>query len=161
MAGLERNLHWTGSFSRNKETGMDDHTERVRRRAYLIWLDEGRPAGREAAHWGMASELVAIEEHQTKTTKPVRRAAGEKVVKSKTPAVKESATVKTPAAKPEPAVTGRPRSTKVAEKKAAPPKSVPTKTPATKAAPAAKPEIRPATRKSETVRTQIPRSPKK
>jgi hypothetical protein len=52
---------------------MDDLTERVRRRAYQMWLDEGRPEGREAAHWDMASELVAIEDGQTKTTKPVER----------------------------------------------------------------------------------------
>jgi hypothetical protein len=52
---------------------MDDHTERVRRRAYQIWLEEGRPEGREAAHWEMARELVAIEDSQTSTTRPVER----------------------------------------------------------------------------------------
>lgn len=59
---------------------MDDYTERVRRRAYQIWLEEGRPEGRESTHWDMASELVAIEDQQTKITKPVRRRAGNKEV---------------------------------------------------------------------------------
>jgi hypothetical protein len=56
---------------------MDDYAERVRRRAYQIWLEEGRPEGRESTHWDMASELVAIEDQQAKTTKPVRRSAGD------------------------------------------------------------------------------------
>lgn len=54
---------------------MDSYRERVRRRAYQIWLDEGRPEGREAVHWDMASEFVAIEDRQRKTTKPVREPA--------------------------------------------------------------------------------------
>jgi hypothetical protein len=54
---------------------MDDPTERVRRRAYQIWLDEGRPDGRDVVHWDMASELVAIEDNQKSTTKPVDRDA--------------------------------------------------------------------------------------
>ena len=57
---------------------MDDDKERVRRRAYQIWLDEGRPEGREAEHWDMASELVAIEDRQTKTTKLVGHSAAGK-----------------------------------------------------------------------------------
>ena len=55
----------------------DDYTERVRRRAYQIWLEEGRPEGREDIHWEMARELVAIEDGQTATLKPVRRASAD------------------------------------------------------------------------------------
>lgn len=132
---------------------MDDHTERVRRRAYQIWLDEGRPEGREAEHWDMASKLVAIEERQKKTGKPVRRDAGTRAEPS-APAVAKAA-----AAKPESAVTGRTRSAKVADKKAAPAKLAPTRTPAAKSA--AKPEIRPAARKREPTRTSRPHTPKK
>jgi hypothetical protein len=29
--------------------GVDEH--RIRARAYLIWVDEGRPDGRELDHW--------------------------------------------------------------------------------------------------------------
>ena len=59
---------------------MENHTERVRQRAYQIWLDEGRPDGRESIHWDMASELVAIEENQKKTTKRVRRQPADKEI---------------------------------------------------------------------------------
>jgi hypothetical protein len=59
---------------------MEDHTERVRQRAYQIWIGEGRPDGRESIHWDMASELVAIEENQTKTTKRVRRQPADKEI---------------------------------------------------------------------------------
>ena len=33
-------------------TGLDDH--RIRERAYGIWIAEGRPHGRELAHWQRA-----------------------------------------------------------------------------------------------------------
>ena len=52
---------------------MDDHEERIRRFAYHIWLKEGRPQGRDAIHWDRARELVAIEDSQRATAKPVRR----------------------------------------------------------------------------------------
>lgn len=55
---------------------MSDDKDRIRRRAYQIWLEEGRPEGREAAHWEMARELVAIENEQKTTAKPVRPASG-------------------------------------------------------------------------------------
>ena len=32
--------------------------ERIRQQAYLIWLDEGRPAGREKEHWEQAEKIV-------------------------------------------------------------------------------------------------------
>ena len=59
---------------------MSDANERIRRRAYQIWLEEGRPEGRETVHWDMASELVAIEDSQTMATKPVRRKLGDLAV---------------------------------------------------------------------------------
>ena len=59
---------------------MENHTERVRQRAYQIWIDEGRPHGRESVHWDMARELVAIEENQTRTTKRVRRQPADKEI---------------------------------------------------------------------------------
>jgi Protein of unknown function (DUF2934) len=42
---------------------MDDHEERIRQRAYKIWLEEGCPEGRAEIHWEMARESVAIEEN--------------------------------------------------------------------------------------------------
>lgn len=52
-----------------------DLDERIRRRAYALWEAEGRPSGREEAHWDMATELVAIEDNQKLTTKPVDASA--------------------------------------------------------------------------------------
>jgi hypothetical protein len=51
---------------------MDDRQreERIRERAYRLWVEEGMPEGRADAHWDMASELVAIEENQRATLKP-------------------------------------------------------------------------------------------
>ena len=50
----------------------DEQQERIRARAYLIWIDEGRPEGRADAHWDMATELVAIEDNQLSTLKPIQ-----------------------------------------------------------------------------------------
>ena len=36
--------------------------ERIRAKAYQIWLEEGCPNGRDEVHWEMARQLVAIED---------------------------------------------------------------------------------------------------
>jgi len=51
---------------------MDEREERIRQWAYRLWQEEGCPEGREAVHWEKACELVAIEENQKATTKPVQ-----------------------------------------------------------------------------------------
>jgi hypothetical protein len=53
---------------------MGDFDERVRERAYRLWVEEGCPEGRSEVHWEKARELVAIEQNQKQTTKPVARA---------------------------------------------------------------------------------------
>ena len=58
---------------------MDDVEERVRERAYKLWVEEGKPQGRADAHWDMAAELVAIEDNQRATLKPVPAEGGEPV----------------------------------------------------------------------------------
>jgi hypothetical protein len=50
---------------------MDDFEERVRKRAYRLWQEEGCPEGRADAHWDKARELVAIEDNQKGTLRPV------------------------------------------------------------------------------------------
>ncbi len=45
--------------------------QRIRRRAYQLWLDAGKPEGLADAHWDQASELVAIEDGQRATLIPV------------------------------------------------------------------------------------------
>ncbi|MCG5242589.1 DUF2934 domain-containing protein [Azospirillum doebereinerae] len=44
--------------------------ERIRQRAHAIWEREGRPEGREDAHWGLASEEIAVEDNYAATLKP-------------------------------------------------------------------------------------------
>ena len=39
-----------------------DTEQRIRMKAYELWLLEGRPEGREARHWEMAKEFIAREE---------------------------------------------------------------------------------------------------
>jgi Protein of unknown function (DUF2934) len=55
---------------------QDDIEQRIRERAYYIWLQEGCPEGRDKVHWDMASELVAIEEGQKSTLKPIDQHLG-------------------------------------------------------------------------------------
>jgi hypothetical protein len=40
---------------------MDDigsREERIRQQAYLIWLEEGRPEGRDSEHWEKAEQMI-------------------------------------------------------------------------------------------------------
>ncbi len=41
---------------------MDDHDERVRKRAHEIWEEEGRPEGREYSHWLRARAEIRAED---------------------------------------------------------------------------------------------------
>jgi hypothetical protein len=50
--------------------------ERIRERAHRIWEREGRPDGRDAQHWEMAREEIAIEDNQGLATKPNPAAEG-------------------------------------------------------------------------------------
>jgi hypothetical protein len=50
----------------------EDLEQRIRERAFLLWIEEGQPEGRALDHWGLARELVAIEDGQMATTRPVK-----------------------------------------------------------------------------------------
>jgi len=52
---------------------MDDFDERVRQRAYRLWVEEGCPEGRSDVHWDKARELVAVEDNQKLATKTAPR----------------------------------------------------------------------------------------
>jgi hypothetical protein len=52
---------------------MDDFDDRVKQRAYRLWVEEGCPEGRSEVHWDKARELVAVEENQRLVTKPALR----------------------------------------------------------------------------------------
>ncbi|TXH37716.1 MAG: DUF2934 domain-containing protein [Rhodospirillaceae bacterium] len=53
---------------------MDE--ERIRRHAYQLWEEAGKPNGRDREFWERAKELAAIEENQSLATKS-RPATGE------------------------------------------------------------------------------------
>ncbi|MBS7539579.1 DUF2934 domain-containing protein [Ancylobacter lacus] len=57
---------------------MDDREQRIREKAYHLWVAEGYPHGRHERHWELASELVAIEDSQRDTLLPIGE-AGEPV----------------------------------------------------------------------------------
>ena len=44
--------------------------ERIRHKAYELWLAEGKPEGRDRDHWHLARELIAIEDSQNSTLRP-------------------------------------------------------------------------------------------
>lgn len=52
----------------------DDTTldARIRERAHKIWLDEGRPHGREQQHWELARLAVAQEDALASTLRPAQ-----------------------------------------------------------------------------------------
>jgi hypothetical protein len=52
-------------------TKDSDREQRIRTKAFYIWLDEGCPEGRAEVHWDMATELVAVEDDQASTMKSV------------------------------------------------------------------------------------------
>ena len=41
-----------------KTVGRPDREERIRQRAYAIWLAAGQPHGEHEAHWGQAAEEI-------------------------------------------------------------------------------------------------------
>jgi Protein of unknown function (DUF2934) len=53
-----------------ESVASDPDEERIRRKAYELWLAEGKPEGRDRDHWELARELVAIEDSQKTTLKP-------------------------------------------------------------------------------------------
>jgi len=55
-----------------KNDSENDLEHRIRERAYRLWLEEGCPEGRAQGNWDLARELVAIEDGQMATTRPVR-----------------------------------------------------------------------------------------
>jgi hypothetical protein len=40
--------------------------DRIRQRAYLIWIDEGRPEGREKEHWEQAEKSIQRQDELSK-----------------------------------------------------------------------------------------------
>jgi hypothetical protein len=59
---------------------IDDVEERVRQRAYEIWQREGCPEGRDADHWALAKEEIAIEDNQNQALLPNPSEGGDDTV---------------------------------------------------------------------------------
>jgi hypothetical protein len=59
---------------------IDDVEERVRQRAYEIWQREGCPEGRDADHWALAKEEIAIEDNQSQALLPNPSQGGDDTV---------------------------------------------------------------------------------
>ncbi|QIB33757.1 DUF2934 domain-containing protein [Ancylobacter pratisalsi] len=59
---------------------MDELQNRIRERAYLLWVEEGRPHGRDEHHWHMAVQFIATED--------AAASAGEVAAQPKAPAKK-------------------------------------------------------------------------
>lgn len=62
---------------------MDELQNRIRERAYLLWVEEGRPHGRDEHHWHLAAQFIAMEEAAASASESVpppvatpRKAAG-------------------------------------------------------------------------------------
>jgi len=54
-----------------KLKASDDRLEaRIRDRAHKIWVDEGRPQGREKHHWELARLAIAEEDGQSSALQP-------------------------------------------------------------------------------------------
>jgi hypothetical protein len=74
--GLERTLRRIVSAkrSRQKEDRMSSTEEqlqqRIRERAYQIWLEEGRPEGRAEEHWRLAEFAIAEQDGLQSTLIP-------------------------------------------------------------------------------------------
>lgn len=70
---------------------------KIRETAYLFWLDEGRPAGRDEAHWHMAVDALTPATPKTSARKaPAKKAAAKAAPKAKSTA-KPKTTVKSAA----------------------------------------------------------------
>ena len=63
--------HLSESEERAGHGTMPDTTEKIREKAYELWVLEGKPEGRHLAHWEMARELVAQEEGLDTTLLPI------------------------------------------------------------------------------------------
>lgn len=50
--------------------------DEIRARAYQLWEEEGRPAGRAEQHWFTAKETLAVEESQESSYLPIETGTG-------------------------------------------------------------------------------------
>lgn len=56
---------------------MGDVNERIRERAYRLWIEEGQPEGRADRHWDEARRLVEEEGQETAGTADIETIAAD------------------------------------------------------------------------------------
>jgi hypothetical protein len=57
-----------------------DIEDRIRERAHRIWEEEGRPDGRERAHWELARFAIAQEDAQAGMLRPIEMPEAEPII---------------------------------------------------------------------------------
>lgn len=60
-----------GGTSADTADTVEHADERIRRKAYDLWVEEGRPDGRADHHWQMAREVIATQDNYASTSIPV------------------------------------------------------------------------------------------
>ena len=85
---------------------MKDHEEKIQRRAYEIWEQEGRPQGEDLKHW-----VKALQEIGAKAASKPRKPATAKKVKSAPKADSKTAAPASVVASDTPAKATRAKST--------------------------------------------------
>ncbi len=85
---------------------------KIRETAYHFWLEEGRPAGRDQAHWLKAIDALAPAEPKAK---PARKIAAKPRATKAEPAPKEKAARKAAAKSKAAPAAKKPRATKAAK----------------------------------------------
>ncbi len=58
---------------------MADEDERIRKKAYELWMGEGQPEGRHDLHWEQAREIIALEDAGGPPTIPLDESLDEPV----------------------------------------------------------------------------------
>jgi Protein of unknown function (DUF2934) len=57
----------------------DDLEQRIRERAYRLWIEEGQPQGKAEAHWELARIDIALQDAQPQMQRPVATPTAEPV----------------------------------------------------------------------------------
>lgn len=97
-----------------------DVEDRIRTRAYLIWMEEGQPHGRDAEHWARAEAEVAATGGAKPKRAGTRRASPKKAVAEAEAKPAAAAKARKPRAGTAKAVTGADAKTSDGAEKTAP-----------------------------------------
>ena len=57
----------------------DDLEQRIRQRAYRLWIEEGQPQGKPEAHWELARIAIALEDAKPQMQRPIAGPTAEPV----------------------------------------------------------------------------------